>query len=189
MLGIFTAAFSSAGEIQFGPGAESISVGAYLPGMLAAGMLLSGVQNLAVDIAGEKWTARSSAWAARRSPVSYFLGKIGQVFVTGLLQAALAAARGRDAVRHRAADRARGMAHVRMGVRARHRHVGAARDRAVVAAALRQVGERRRRAHHARAAVHLRRYLQFNALPDWMQNIASLFPLMTEDFAVFPRVE
>ena len=37
MLGIFTAAFSSAGDIQPGPGAEGVSVGAYyLPGMLAA---------------------------------------------------------------------------------------------------------------------------------------------------------
>ena len=55
MLGIFTAAFSSSGDIQPGPGAEGVSVGAYyLPGMLAAGMLLSGVQNLAVNIAGEK---------------------------------------------------------------------------------------------------------------------------------------
>ena len=55
MLGIFTAAFSSAGDIRPGPGAEGVSVGAYyLPGMLAAGMLLSGVQNLAIDIAREK---------------------------------------------------------------------------------------------------------------------------------------
>ena len=53
MLGIFTAAFSSSGEIQPGPGAEGVSGGAYyLPGMLAAGLLLSGVQNLAVEIAG-----------------------------------------------------------------------------------------------------------------------------------------
>ena len=65
MLGIFTAAFSSAGDIQPGPGAEGVSVGAYyLPGMLAAGMLLSGVQNLAVDIAERE--GRRHAQAPRR---------------------------------------------------------------------------------------------------------------------------
>jgi ABC-2 type transport system permease protein len=91
MLGIFTAAFSAAGEISAGPGTESISVGAYyLPGMLAAGMLLSGVQNLAVDIAGEKSDGTLKRLGGTPlSPVSYFLGKIGQVFVTGTFQAAL----------------------------------------------------------------------------------------------------
>lgn len=91
MLGIFTAAFSAAGDIQPGPGAEGISVGAYyLPGMLAAGMLLSGVQNLAVDIATEKGDGTLKRLGGTPlSPVSYFLGKIGQVFVTASLQAAL----------------------------------------------------------------------------------------------------
>ena len=91
MLGIFTAAFSSAGDIQPSPGAEGVSVGAYyLPGMLAAGMLLSGVQNLAVDIATEKGDGTLKRLGGTPlSPVSYFLGKIGQVFVTAVLQAAL----------------------------------------------------------------------------------------------------
>ena len=81
MLGIFTAAFSSAGDITPGPGAEGVSVGAYyLPGMLAAGMLLSGVQNLAVDIAGEKGDGTLKRLGGTPlSPVSYFIGKIGQV--------------------------------------------------------------------------------------------------------------
>ena len=91
MLGIFTAAFSAAGDIQPAPGMEGISVGAYyLPGMLAAGMLLSGVQNLAVDIATEKGDGTLKRLGGTPlSPVSYFLGKIGQVFVTAVLQAAL----------------------------------------------------------------------------------------------------
>lgn len=91
MLGIFTAAFSAAGDIQTRPGAEGISVGAYyLPGMLAAGMLLSGVQNLAVDIATEKGDGTLKRLGGTPlSPVSYFLGKIGQVFVTAVLQAGL----------------------------------------------------------------------------------------------------
>lgn len=91
MLGIFTAAFSADGTIIAKPGEPGISVGAYyLPGMVAAGILLSGVQNLAVDIAGEKGNGTLKRLGATPlSPVSYFIGKIGQVFVTGILQAAL----------------------------------------------------------------------------------------------------
>ena len=49
MLAIFATAFSSQ---EFGPPGEEISAAAYyLPGMLAAGILLSGLQNLGVDIA------------------------------------------------------------------------------------------------------------------------------------------
>ncbi|WP_235511453.1 ABC transporter permease [Agromyces sp. Root81] len=89
MLAIFTAAFSAAGEV--GPPGAQISVGAsYLPGMIAAGILLSGVQNLAIDIAQEKSNGTLKRLGGTPlSPVGYFLGKIGQVFVTGTLQAAL----------------------------------------------------------------------------------------------------
>lgn len=91
MLLIFTTAFSAAGNISTSPGTPGISVGAYyLPGMLAAGILLSGVQNLAVDIAGEKGDGTLKRLGGTPlSPVSYFIGKIGQVFATGLLQAGL----------------------------------------------------------------------------------------------------
>ncbi len=92
MLAIFTAAFGSSGNIGTAPdGTGGISVGAYyLPGMLAAGMLLSGVQNLAVDIAGEKSDGTLKRLGGTPlSPLSYFIGKIGQVLVTGIFQAAL----------------------------------------------------------------------------------------------------
>lgn len=91
MLGIFTAAFSAAGEIVPAPGAQGVSVAAYyLPGMLAAGILLSGLQNLAVDIATEKGDGTLKRLGGTPlSPVAYFIGKLGQVFVTGVLQAAL----------------------------------------------------------------------------------------------------
>ncbi|NNC13387.1 ABC transporter permease [Planctomonas sp. JC2975] len=91
MLGIFTAAFSAAGDIVAKPGEPGISVGAYyLPGMLAAGILLSGVQNLGVDIAGEKSDGTLKRLGGTPlSPVSYFAGKIGQVFVTAVIQALL----------------------------------------------------------------------------------------------------
>ena len=92
MLGIFTAAFSAQGNIGTNPdGSGGISVGAYyLPGMLAAGMLLSGLQNLAIDIAGEKGDGTLKRLGGTPlSPLSYFIGKIGQVLVTGILQAVL----------------------------------------------------------------------------------------------------
>ncbi|WP_448808579.1 ABC transporter permease [Agromyces bauzanensis] len=89
LLAIFTAAFSAQGEV--GPPGSEVTVGAYyLPGMIAAGILLSGVQNLAVDIALEKGNGTLKRLGGTPlSPMSYFIGKIGQVFVTGALQAAL----------------------------------------------------------------------------------------------------
>jgi len=58
--------------------------------MLAAGLLLSGLQNMAIDIAGEKGDGTLKRLGGTPLPVlSYFIGKIGQVFVTGILQAAL----------------------------------------------------------------------------------------------------
>ena len=58
--------------------------------MLAAGLLLSGLQNMAIDIAGEKSDGTLKRLGGSPLPVfSYFIGKIGQVLVTGILQAAL----------------------------------------------------------------------------------------------------
>jgi len=91
MLGLFSVAFGSDGDVQVAPGVPAISMAElYLPGMIAAGLLLSGFQNLAMDIAIE----RSDGMLKRLggtplSPVSYFIGKIGQVFATGVLQSAL----------------------------------------------------------------------------------------------------
>jgi ABC-2 type transport system permease protein len=87
MLTIFSVAFS---EGTFGPpGAELTAAEYYLPGMLAAGLLLSGLQNMAIDIAVEKGDGTLKRYAGTPLPVvSYFFGKIGQVLVTGILQAA-----------------------------------------------------------------------------------------------------
>jgi len=91
MLGLFAVAFGSAGDVEPGRGMPAISVAAmFLPGMLASGLLLSGFQNLGMDIAVE----RSEGMLARYggtplSPVSYFVGKAGQVAVTAALQATL----------------------------------------------------------------------------------------------------
>ncbi len=88
MLTIFSVAFSNQ---KFGaPGHEISAAAFYLPGMLAAGLLLSGLQNMAIDIAMEKSDGTLKRFAGTPLPVvSYFIGKIGQVFVTGLMQAAL----------------------------------------------------------------------------------------------------
>lgn len=92
MLSIFATAFSASGNVGTNPdGSGGISQGAYfLPGMVAAGILLSGVQNLATDIANEKSDGTLKRLGGSPLPVmSYFLGKMGQVFVTSLLQLAL----------------------------------------------------------------------------------------------------
>lgn len=62
----------------------------YLPGMIAGAILLSGVQNLAGDIATEKSDGTlKRLGGSPLSPVSYFIGKLGQVMVTSILQLAL----------------------------------------------------------------------------------------------------
>ena len=90
MLTIFSVAFS---ETSFGQDDDGNSVSAaqyFLPAMLAAGLLLSGLQNMAMDIAVEKSDGTLKRFAGSPLPViSYFIGKIGQVFTTGVLQAAL----------------------------------------------------------------------------------------------------
>ena len=92
MLGIFALAFSATGLVGKNPdGTGGITQAAlYLPGMVAAGILLSGVQNLAVDIAMERSDGRLKRLGGSPLPVvSYFLGKFGQVLITSLLQVAV----------------------------------------------------------------------------------------------------
>jgi ABC-type multidrug transport system, permease component len=89
MLAVFSVAFSAMGTIGASPrGKAGVSYAAYyLPGMVAAGILLSGLQNLAVDIAGEKSDGTLKRLAGTPlSVVSYFVGKIGQVYATSFAQ-------------------------------------------------------------------------------------------------------
>ena len=78
---------------DFGKDASGHTVTAadyYLPAMLAAGLLLSGLQNMSINIAGEKGDGTLKRLGGSPLPMlSYFIGKIGQVLVTGILQAAL----------------------------------------------------------------------------------------------------
>jgi ABC-2 type transport system permease protein len=93
MLAIFSVAFSGTGNIGTNPdGSGGISQAAfYLPGMMAAGILLSGVQNLAVDIALERGDGTLKRLSGTPLPVgSYFVGgKAGQVLVTSIMQVIL----------------------------------------------------------------------------------------------------
>ncbi|GAA3643039.1 ABC transporter permease [Microbacterium awajiense] len=89
LLGLMSVAFGGDGDMQPAPGLPPVPVAQlYLPAMLAAGLLLSGLQNLAIDIAVERSEGMLKRLGATPlSPVSYFIGKILQVGFTGILQA------------------------------------------------------------------------------------------------------
>jgi ABC-2 type transport system permease protein len=180
MLGIFTAAFSSSGNIGANPdGTGGVSVGTYyLPGMLAAGMLLSGVQNLAVDIAGEKSDGTLKRLGGTPlSPLSYFLGKIGQVFVTAILQAGLLLLVARSVLDVALPSEPETWATFAWVF------VFGVITSAFLGIALSAVPRSGRSATAVVAPVVLVLqfisgvYLQFTTLPEWMQNVASIFPL------------
>ncbi len=87
---IFSVAFSNTSFGQTATGAKVTAAEFYLPAMLAAGLLLSGLQNMSIDIATEKSDGTLKRLGGSPLPVfSYFIGKIGQVIVTGILQSTL----------------------------------------------------------------------------------------------------
>ncbi len=95
MLTIFSVSFSEASFGRTADGDDITAARFFLPAMLAAGVLLSGLQNLAIDIAIEKSDGTLKRLAGSPLPVvSYFIGKLGQSFVTGLMQAILLLALG-----------------------------------------------------------------------------------------------
>jgi ABC-2 type transport system permease protein len=77
------------GDIGEGPDKVSMAT-YYLPGLVAGGILLSGVQAPALEIAMEKSDGTlKRLGGVPISPVTYFIGKVGEVFVTAILQIAL----------------------------------------------------------------------------------------------------
>jgi len=178
LLGLFSVAFGSDG-IDFGPDLPSLTMAElYLPGMMAAGLLLSGFQNLAMDIAIERADGTLKRLGGTPlSPVSYFLGKIGQVLVTGLLQAALLLA----------------FAAVVLGVDLPTRpeswltfawvFVLGITTSALLGVALSAVPRTAKSATAVVVPIALVLqfvsgvYLVFAQMPGWLQNIASVFPL------------
>jgi ABC-2 type transport system permease protein len=88
MLSLFSVIFSKSSFGAYPDGSKVTAAAYYLPAMLAAGILLSGLQNMSTDIAQEKSDGTLKRLGGSPLPVmSYFIGKIGQVFVTGVLQA------------------------------------------------------------------------------------------------------
>jgi len=88
MFAVFTVAFSQMEIDVPGAGRVLTSPDIYLPAMLAMSVIVSGAQNLGIDMAIEKHdgTLRRLS-GSPMSPVSYFIGKFGQVFVSATLQA------------------------------------------------------------------------------------------------------
>lgn len=86
---LFASIFSST-PIEL-PSGEEVSMPTYfLPGMVAMAILLSGTQNLGLDVALERLEGGLKRLGATPlSQVSFFIGKFGQVFVTCVLQVAL----------------------------------------------------------------------------------------------------
>jgi ABC-2 type transport system permease protein len=87
MLLVFSVAFSAQ---NFGIpqlGIEVSSAQYYLPAMVAMGIFISGAQNLGIDIATERNDGTLKRLVGSPiAPVSYFIGKFGQVFITGFAQ-------------------------------------------------------------------------------------------------------
>lgn len=202
MLSIFSVAFS---EATFGgapDGTGGISAAAfYLPGMLAAGLLLSGVQNMGIDIAMERSDGTLKRLAGTPLPVvSYFIGKMGQVFVTGAAQAVLLIA----------------IAAVVFGVELPTEpekwltfvwvFVLGVTTSAVLGIAISRLPRTGKSATAVIIPITLVLqfisgvYLGFSQLPEWLQNVASVFPLkwmaqgmrsvfLPESFAVLEQNE
>jgi ABC-2 type transport system permease protein len=180
MLGIFSVAFSGMPKIGALPdGTGGITYAAYyLPGMMAAGILLSGVQNLAVDIANEKSDGTLKRLGGSPLPVlSYFFGKMGQVLVTSVMQLIVLMA----------------VAALAFGVKLPTDpskwltllwvYLLGITTSAVLGIALSAVPRSGRSATAVVIPIVLILqfisgvYLQFSVLPTWLQNIASVFPL------------
>lgn len=91
---LMLALFSTVFQGQFdSPENEAIGLSAarfFLPGMMAAGVLLTSFQTMALTVASERDDGTLKRLRATpMPPVAYFLGKVGLVLVTGILQSAL----------------------------------------------------------------------------------------------------
>jgi len=180
MLTIFSVAFSATGNVGTNPdGSGGISQAAfYLPGMIAAGILLSGVQNLAVDIAVERGDGTLKRLGGTPLPVvSYFIGKLGQVFVTSIAQIGLLILIARFAFNvELPTDAGRWLTFAWV-------YLLGIMTSAVLGIALSRIPRTGKSATAVIIPIVLVLqfisgvYLRFSLLPGWLQNVASLFPL------------
>ncbi|WP_225733619.1 ABC transporter permease [Pseudoclavibacter sp. CFCC 13611] len=199
MLCIFATAFSN---LSFGPDDLGLTAaGYYLPAMLASGVLLSGFQNLGSDLAVERYDGTRRRLALTPLPVAaYLLGKLGLVLITALVQAVLLIAVARFAFDVPLPDSWSAWTTLiwvfLLGL-----------GTSVVLGFL--VSYLPRSAKSATAVILppvlilqfvSGVYLQFSQLPEWLQNVASVFPLkwiaqgfraalLPDQFAVLERGE
>lgn len=91
MLVIFASAFSSEPEFVSGTGGVSVTAAQYyLTGMISTGIMLTSFQNMAVSLAVERDDGTLKRLRATpMPPIVFFLGKIGLVVVTTVVQLAL----------------------------------------------------------------------------------------------------
>jgi ABC-2 type transport system permease protein len=180
ILAIFSVAFSQASKIGAAPdGSGGITTSAYyLPGLVAAGIFLSGVQNLAVDIAVEKGDGTLKRLGGTPlSVVSYFIGKLGQVVVTSILQ--LAILLGVAHVLFRVALPTTGSAWTRFA----WVYVLGIATCAILGIALSALPRTGKSAAAVVIPITLVLqfisgvYLSFTQLPAWLQTVAGIFPL------------
>jgi ABC-2 type transport system permease protein len=179
MLALFSVAFSASPDIHAGPGTPGVSYATYyLPGLVAAGMLLSGMQALGVDIAGERSDGTLKRLGSTPLPaLSYFIGKIGMVLVITTAQVSMLLA----------------VAHLVFGVdlptsgSAWARFAGilvlGVATSCVLGIAVSALPREGRRATAVIVPIVLVLqfvsgvYLPFTQLPSWLQSVASVFPL------------
>lgn len=179
LLSIFSVAFGENAVMQSSPQDPGITMAEYyVPGLAAAGILLSGVQNLGVDIAVERSDGTLKRLAGAPLPVlSYFLGKFGQVLVTSVAQTALllvVAATVFSVELPTDPGRWATFAWIYLAGVATSAILG------IAVSALPRSGK-------SATAVIVPpllvlqfvsgSYLSFTTLPDWLQNVASVFPL------------
>jgi len=89
MLAIFANVFAEE-TMDFGEGPALGFADYFLPGMVATGLLLTSFQNLAISIAMERDEGTLKRLRGTPMPsAAYFLGKIGSVLVTSLVQMVL----------------------------------------------------------------------------------------------------
>ena len=178
MLTIFSVSFSEANFGQTADGSEISAARYFLPAMLAAGVLLSGLQNLAIDIAMEKGDGTLKRLSGSPLPVlSYFIGKLGQSFTTGLMQAGVLLLLGFTVFQVPLPEQASNWLTFAwvfaLGVLCS----------AILGIALSAVPRSGRSATAVVIPITLVLqfisgvYLRFSDLPEWLQNVASVFPL------------
>jgi ABC-2 type transport system permease protein len=178
MLLVFSIAFSGT---DFGIpelGIEVTSAQYFLPAMVAMGIFISGAQNLGIDIAIERNDGTLKRLAGSPiAPVSYFIGKFGQVLVTGLAQLVILLIVGGvilGAGLPTSVDRWLTLAWIFfLGIMAS----------AVIGITISALPRSAKSATSVIVPPILILqfisgvYLQFSQLPEWLQNVASIFPL------------